>query len=343
MDKKQKRTILITVGACGLAVIVAVVVIVILLFSHEGSSQETSSLTISQTEAESRISPVSETEEQATASETPEETETIPVESMTLSTNALTLQVGQSQMPIVTMSPSDATDQSEVWSSSAEGIATVDSQGRITGVSPGQCVVTVTSASNPSVSERVDVTVVAAQISSQASSSAPESSSNANTGASTGNGQSAPAGSTGGNTGNSDGPLIVDNGITDAMIADFNARAPHIIELAYEKLASIDCSPCRDYIDVNQNPNEYAFQSLPDADTYLCNWADSRIYTYDWTDEECAEHLVEEVLTTRRLFGISVTGAQFEYLGAYYSDSTLGINYTDGYPTFRVFCFNQYL
>ena len=342
MNKKQKRTILITVGACGLAVIVAVVVIVILLVSQDGGSQGTSSLTISQTEAESRTSPVSETEEQATASETPEETETIPVESMSLSTNALTLQVGQSQTPIVTMSPADATDQGEIWSSSDEGIATVDSQGRITGVSPGQCVVTVTSASNPSVSERVDVTVVAAQTSSQASNSATESSSNANTGASTGNGQSETGGSTGGDTGSSGGELIVDNGITDAMIADFNARAPHIIELAYEKLASIDCSPCRDYIDVDQNPNEYAFQSLPDADTYLCNWADSCAYTYDWTDDQYAEYLVEEVLTTRRLFGISVTGAQFEYLGVYYSDSTLGISYDDGYPRFRVLCFDQY-
>lgn len=342
MDKKQKRTILITAGACGLAAIVAVVVIVILLVSHEGSSQETSSLTTSQTEAESRTSPVSETEEQTPASQMSEETEIIPVESMTLSTNTLTLQVGQSQMPIVTMSPSDATDQSEVWSSSEEGIATVDSQGRITGVSPGQCVVTVTSASNPSVSERVDVTVVAAQTSSQTSSSAPESSSNANTGASAGGGQSAPAGSTGGNTGSSDGTLIVDNGITDAMIADFNARAPHIIELAYEKLASIDCSPCRGYIDASQNPNEYWMQPTIPSDMRLCNWADSCAYTYDWTDDQYAEYLIGEVLTTRSLYGMTVTGAQFEYLGVYYQDPDLGINYTDGYPTFRVFCFDQW-
>ena len=60
----------------------------------------------------------------------------------------------------VTMTPADAKDKSEIWTSSDESVATVDRAGRITGKKPGKCVVRVTSVSNPNVFADIDVTVV---------------------------------------------------------------------------------------------------------------------------------------------------------------------------------------
>lgn len=100
----------------------------------------------SQTEAES-------------ASET--ENRTADVESISLTFYSVTLQTGQSKMPIVTMSPENASDKSEIWTSSDTAVATVDDMGRITAVSEGSCTVRVTSAQNPDVFAEVEVTVTA--------------------------------------------------------------------------------------------------------------------------------------------------------------------------------------
>lgn len=85
--------------------------------------------------------------------------ETVNVESISLTFYEVTLQVGQSQMPIVTMSPENAADKSEIWTSTDDAVASVDWLGNIKALSEGTCVVTVTSAQNPDVSASVAVTV----------------------------------------------------------------------------------------------------------------------------------------------------------------------------------------
>lgn len=96
--------------------------------------------------------------------EPPAKTETAAeaaeVESISLSTYSVTLQIGQSQMPIVTMHPENASDKSEIWTSSDESVAVVDGLGNITAVSEGSCTVTVTSAQNRDVSAEVEVNVL---------------------------------------------------------------------------------------------------------------------------------------------------------------------------------------
>lgn len=81
------------------------------------------------------------------------------VTGLTLDVTELTLEVGQSALPKVTVEPSDAENKNEIWESSDKNIADVNSNGVIEAFSPGKCVVTVTSEDNPSVSAAVNVTV----------------------------------------------------------------------------------------------------------------------------------------------------------------------------------------
>lgn len=83
----------------------------------------------------------------------------VPVTGITLTVYEVSLQVGESQMPIVTMFPANATDVREIWESSDESVAKVDRYGNITALSVGQCVVKVTSADNGDVSASVNVIV----------------------------------------------------------------------------------------------------------------------------------------------------------------------------------------
>lgn len=87
--------------------------------------------------------------------------EDIDVESISLTFYSVSLQVGERKMPIVAMSPADASDKSEIWESSDPAVAAVDSLGNITAVSEGSCTVRVTSAQNPDVFAEVEVTVTA--------------------------------------------------------------------------------------------------------------------------------------------------------------------------------------
>lgn len=90
-----------------------------------------------------------------------EKNSAVGVESISLTFYSITLEIGQSKMPIVTMSPENASDKSEIWTSSDTAIATVDDLGKITAVSEGSCTVRVTSAQNPEVFAEVEVTVTA--------------------------------------------------------------------------------------------------------------------------------------------------------------------------------------
>lgn len=95
--------------------------------------------------------------------ETPTETEVryVGVESISLTFYSVTLRVGESKMPIVTVFPENASDKREVWTSSDPATVSVDELGRITAVSEGNCMVKVTSEQNPEAFAEVEVTVTA--------------------------------------------------------------------------------------------------------------------------------------------------------------------------------------
>lgn len=81
------------------------------------------------------------------------------VTGISLDVYEVTVRVGETQMPWVTMTPAEAADKSEIWTSSDESVATVDEYGHITGKKEGNCVVTVKAAAAPSVKAEVKVTV----------------------------------------------------------------------------------------------------------------------------------------------------------------------------------------
>lgn len=91
------------------------------------------------------------------------------VTKIALSTYEVTVAVGETQMPWVTMTPDDAPDKREIWSSSDPSVATVDDIGNIKGVKKGTCTVTVAATANPSVSAQVKVTVTEATATTSAS------------------------------------------------------------------------------------------------------------------------------------------------------------------------------
>ena len=104
----------------------------------------------------------SETESESSKQETVSSEEPKPhikVEKITLSKYKVSVDIGESDMPIVTMSPKNATNKKEIWTSSNEKIATVSSIGRIKGIKAGECTVTVKSADNKKVTAKVEVTV----------------------------------------------------------------------------------------------------------------------------------------------------------------------------------------
>lgn len=119
-------------------------------FTTENTIHTSLSETISSIEKTSSL--------QETAPENPQTD--IDVTEIKLSIYDIRIKVGSSKMPIVTMFPDNATDKSEIWTSSDTNIATVDDLGNITGVSEGNCKVYVASAANPDIIAQVDVEVV---------------------------------------------------------------------------------------------------------------------------------------------------------------------------------------
>lgn len=82
------------------------------------------------------------------------------VQDIELSKYEITVKVGSGDISIVKMLPSSAPDKSEKWWSSDTDIATVNYEGWIVGVSPGECIVTVQSVNNPDVTAEIKVTVI---------------------------------------------------------------------------------------------------------------------------------------------------------------------------------------
>lgn len=68
---------------------------------------------------------------------------TRPVESVSLNKSATTLAEGRSERLVATVSPDDATNKDVTWTSSDTAIATVDSSGLVTALTPGTATVTV--------------------------------------------------------------------------------------------------------------------------------------------------------------------------------------------------------
>ena len=136
----------------------------------------TASESVSETESEPATTETESTAPETTVPETsaPEtEPEPVRVAEITLSIYEFWLNVGESHMPIVTMTPEDAPDKGEKWESSDEEIATVDKYGNITGVKGGDCTVTVTSTDNPDVSAEVKVHVIAKETESESVTTVP--------------------------------------------------------------------------------------------------------------------------------------------------------------------------
>ncbi len=94
-----------------------------------------------------------------TSSKTTSSSAETKVTKISLDVYEVELDVGKTKMPIVTMTPYNASNKGEIWKSSDEKIATVNENGVITAVSEGKCVVTVTAAGNSAVNAKVNVTV----------------------------------------------------------------------------------------------------------------------------------------------------------------------------------------
>ena len=86
---------------------------------------------------------------------------TVAVIGVALDYTTATLQVGGTQTLNVTFNPTNATNQNVTWSSSAEGVATVDTNGKVTAVAAGSATITVTT-EDGSKTATCEVTVEAA-------------------------------------------------------------------------------------------------------------------------------------------------------------------------------------
>ena len=81
------------------------------------------------------------------------------VNSVTLSQSRMTIIAGGSSNLVATVSPNTAVEQSVVWSSSNESIATVDAEGNVKAVNPGEADIICTSVDTEQVYGKCHVTV----------------------------------------------------------------------------------------------------------------------------------------------------------------------------------------
>ena len=86
-------------------------------------------------------------------------TVTQPVTGLTLSDKSVTVNIGSTKTLTETILPSNANNKKVTWISSNEGIATVNSSGKITPVAPGTCVITCVSQENGNAAAACSVVV----------------------------------------------------------------------------------------------------------------------------------------------------------------------------------------
>ena len=84
--------------------------------------------------------------ETATCTVTVVEEEVVKVTGVTINTSSLTLEKDQTRQLIATVMPSNSADTSVIWSSNNLSVAEVNSSGKVTAISPGTAVITVTTA-----------------------------------------------------------------------------------------------------------------------------------------------------------------------------------------------------
>ncbi len=88
---------------------------------------------------------------------------TVAVTGVSLNTNSLSLEEGETKTLTATISPSNATNQNVSWESSDESVATVSNSGLVTAISEGEATITVTTEDGYKYDE-CDVTVTASSI-----------------------------------------------------------------------------------------------------------------------------------------------------------------------------------
>lgn len=127
--------------------------------SSKASSSSKASASSSSSASSSRSAASSKTASSTSSTASTASSSEVKVTGISLNFYDLTLDIGQTRMPVVTMSPFNATNKNEIWKSSDEKVATVDKNGTIKAIGEGKCVVTVTSESNPKIEAKVNVTV----------------------------------------------------------------------------------------------------------------------------------------------------------------------------------------
>lgn len=144
--------------------ILSVALVVIFLFSACEKSRNTDRISSEKSipavasGTASAVSSEPEVSSEAVVSVRPE---IVHVDGIKLSAYERTLTAGDRFMPIVTMSPKNASNKAEKWETSDAGIAVVNNYGNITAKKEGTCTVTVTSVDNPEIKAEFKVTVKA--------------------------------------------------------------------------------------------------------------------------------------------------------------------------------------
>jgi len=83
-----------------------------------------------------------------------------PISSVTVNAETLKIEIEETTQLSVTIRPSNTTETNINWSSSDETIATVDTDGLVTGISAGMVTIYATSADNPEIEDGFDLVVI---------------------------------------------------------------------------------------------------------------------------------------------------------------------------------------
>ena len=163
--KRVSRKVLRRRQMTALAVIALLVLLLVILIAkgcskddnNGGEAAGTTTTTSTTTTVE--ITPA-ETQTTAKAEETTTTSAENPAASQVqLSKREMYLDVGGTDVSIISAYPSGSSEANEVWKSSNEKIATVNSMGYVTAVSPGECYIILSFDNNPGVEIEIKVSV----------------------------------------------------------------------------------------------------------------------------------------------------------------------------------------